>query len=69
MARTYRTTDGEMLDAIAYRVYGTSQAVHALIDANPHVTRHGPRLPSGLVLTLPAFAPDATTPISVRLWG
>lgn len=69
MARTYRTVDDEMLDAIAYRVYGTCQAVHALLDANPHVTRYGPRLPAGVVLDLPQASPDPTPPVAVRLWG
>lgn len=69
MARTYRTADGEMLDAIAKRVYGTCQAVHALIEANPHITRYGPRLPSGLTLILPQVQTDATPQQTVRLWG
>lgn len=69
MAKTYRTADGEMLDAIANRVYGSCQAVHALLEANPHITRYGPRLPSGLTLTLPAVQDDAQPKQTVRLWG
>jgi phage tail protein X len=68
MARTYLTRHGEVLDAIAYRVYGTEQAVHALLAANPHVTRHGAELPSGLTLVLPDLPVSAGQVRTVRLW-
>lgn len=70
MSSTYLTRHGEMLDAIAQRIYGTTQAVHDLIKANPSISRHGPRLPAGLVLTLPDL-PSGAGPAAqtIRLWG
>ena len=69
MTQTYLTRDGETLDAIAYRVYGTEQAVHALLAANPQVTRQGAELPAGLTLALPAPPAATTQPATVRLWA
>lgn len=68
MARTYLTRNGETLDAIAYRVYGDEQAVHALLAANPHVTRQPAELPSGLTLVLPDVPTSAGAVQTVRLW-
>jgi len=68
-ARRWITRDGDMLDAIAWRVYGSEQAVHALLAANPHVVRHPPRLPAGLALTLPPVSAAPRPVHSVRLWS
>ncbi|CAM3791891.1 tail protein X [Castellaniella denitrificans] len=67
--QTYLTRHGETLDAIAWRVYGTEQAVHAILKANPHVTYQPAELPPGLKLTLPD-APVSARPVqTVRLWA
>lgn len=65
--REYRTRDGDMLDAIAWRVYGRHGAVTALAEANPHAIA-APVLPAGVVLRLPDL-PAAPRVPTVRLWG
>lgn len=69
MAQTYLTRDGETLDAIAYRVYGTEQAVHAILAANPGAADQPTRLPAGLTLTLPDAASTTSQPATIRLWA
>lgn len=70
MSRTYFTREGETLDAIAHRVYGNARAVHALLDANPLISRQPERLPAGLTLVLPDLAPAPGQAVqTVRLWG
>lgn len=69
MAQTYLTRRGETLDAIAYRIYGTEQAVHAILAANPQVTYQPPELPSGLTLVLPDLPASAGQVQTVRLWA
>jgi len=67
--QTYLTRDGEVLDAIAYRVCGSEHAVHALLAANPQVAHHPARLPAGVLLRLPALIPPtAQTTRTIRLW-
>jgi phage tail protein X len=64
---TLTTTDGDMLDAICQRHYGrASGVVEQVLAANPHVLDQPPQLPSGLVLTLPAIAPESVR--QPRLW-
>lgn len=57
MSATYTTTrDGERLDLICYRWYGTlsGRVVERAIDATPSLARHDPAsLPAGVVITLP----------------
>ncbi|WP_322999954.1 tail protein X [Castellaniella sp.] len=67
-SRTYLTRDGEVLDAIARRVYGTEKAVHAMITANPQIAHLPPELPGGLTLVLPDLPPAAPQAQTVRLW-
>jgi phage tail protein X len=64
----YLTREGEVLDAIAYRLYGTEQAVHDLLAANPWIAQTPARLPAGLRLTLPP-RPAAVKVRTIRLWG
>jgi phage tail protein X len=70
MSRAIITRDGDVLDAIAYRVYGDEQAVHALLEANPHIAaREAAVLPSGLKLTLPDIVAPSARTRTVRLWS
>lgn len=69
MSNTYITRDGETLDAIAWRVYGTEQAVHLIVAANQHAAQLPLSLPAGIQLRLPD-APPASAPVStIRLWS
>lgn len=54
-AATYLTRDGDMVDLIAFELYGTEEARDALFDANPGLADRGLLLPAGLVLDLPRF--------------
>lgn len=69
MMTTYRTSDGDMIDEIAFKQYGTtaSGVVEQLLAANPGLSAAGPLLPAGLVITLPVI--DTTQKVQgVRLW-
>lgn len=66
----WRTSDGDVADAIARAVYGAEDggAAERLIDANPGLASIGPVLPAGLFLALPP--PPATAVRRVtRLWS
>ena len=65
---TYRTKEGDMVDAICYSHYGTSKdTTEAVYEANRDLADYGPRLPAGLLITLPERT--VTTPEStVHLW-
>lgn len=68
MPKTIVTTDGDMLDLIAFRHYGySSGAVEAILDANYGLADKPPVLPAGIVITLPDIAP-APVKAPVRLW-
>lgn len=68
MSALYRTVDGDVVDAICARILGATEDVtEAVFDANPGLADHGPILPAGLVLQLPA-APTPATPVTRRLW-
>ena len=66
----YVTTQGDVLDRICARRYGSEQgAVERVLRANPGLAAFGPRLPAGLRITLPAApatAPARAAPL--RLW-
>lgn len=65
----YVALDGDMLDLIAYRRYGTVAAVRHIQAANPDLTATGPRLPAGTRVRLPEIevAPEDEERI-VQLW-
>lgn len=64
----WRTTSGDMLDAICRAHYGTEAQVPAVLDANPGLAALGPVYPAGVLITLPVIAAPAT-PGQLRLWG
>ena len=65
----YVAQDGDMLDLVAYRRYGTVAAVRHVQAANPDLTGRGPRLAAGTRVRLPDLR---TTPEEaaryVQLW-
>lgn len=65
--REYRTRDGDMLDDIAWQIYGRHGAAVALAEANPQAISTA-RLPAGVVLRLPEL-PAAPRVATTRLWG
>ena len=46
--QTVRAQQGDTVDQIAYRHYGDSTMVEAILDANPGLAKHGTHLPHGL---------------------
>lgn len=64
----YRTSDGDMVDAICFDHYGTETMTDAVYLANPGLADHGPLLPRGLLIKLPD-QPTAPSVQPKRLWG
>ncbi|KAA5606838.1 phage tail protein [Roseospira marina] len=68
MSALYRTRDGDTVDWICWRHYGTASGpVEAVLDANPGLAAYGPSLPAGLLITLPDRAAPAAASV-VRIW-
>lgn len=64
----YLTTEGDVVDLIAWRELGDSALCTAILAANPGLSAAGPVLPGGLLIMLPAAAPAPARGV-VRLWG
>ncbi|MEQ8257550.1 MAG: tail protein X [Roseovarius confluentis] len=66
----YRSSDGDVVDAIVWRHYGRQDAglVSGVLEANPGLSALGAILPAGVSIVLPPepAAPELET---VRLWG
>jgi len=58
---------GETVDALTWRVLGTS-AVEPVLEANRGLAARGPLLPEGLLVTLPAAAATPAEPPVAQLW-
>lgn len=64
----YTTTTGDMLDAIAWRHYGSSSGyVESILENNPGLARLPPHLPGRVVIALPD-PPPPSRPALVSLW-
>ena len=65
----YIAQEGDMLDLVAHRRYGTVTAVTRIRAANPDLAGIGPRLPAGTRVVLPEIdsTPQDTTQ-EVQLW-
>ncbi|MBY0559880.1 tail protein X [Hyphomicrobium sp.] len=63
----YTTQDGDMLDAICWKHYGTSHLTTELVlKANYRLSDQPPVLPRGLKILLPAYqAPGPTQRIQI----
>ena len=60
MPATYTTRENDVLDEIVWRFYGRQDngLVESVLEANRGLADYGPKLPTGLTITLP----DAPTP-------
>lgn len=67
MAKTLRTSDGDALDTLCFRFYGTLQGtVEAVYDANPGLAARPQPFPAGVDILMPDLeAPRAEV---IRLW-
>jgi phage tail protein X len=68
MSRQYRTVEGDTVDLVAYKFYGTQPgATEAILNANNGLASLGPILPLGTVV----IVPDIDVQVSeepVQLW-
>jgi phage tail protein X len=70
MAQTYRSKQGDVLDAIAYEQYGqcTSDTLNIVMEANPDL-RALVVLPAGVLVNLPDMVVTPTpSKAGVSLW-
>ena len=59
MPTTYRTIEGDTIDAIAHRHYGRHNGTtEVILEANRGLAKQPMVLPEGLVLTLPDLDED-----------
>ncbi|MGU5544060.1 tail protein X [Aeromonas veronii] len=70
MMQTYRTSDGDTIDYIAWKFYQTleGRVVEQLLDANPGIADLGPVLPAGVLVNMPDIVPQQHEQ-GVRLWS
>jgi len=66
---TYVTKDGDVLDAICFKYYGsTSGVVEKVLQANRHLAELGAVFTAGTKIALPDLTPEEETE-SVKLWS
>ncbi len=65
----YVTRDGDTVDEIAWKVYGSTSnhEVEVMLTANHGLAAYGPILPAGLTITLPEIT-ASTQSKGLRLW-
>lgn len=64
--QTVRAQQGDTVDLIAFRHYGDSTMVEAILEANPGLAKYGTLLPHGLKVDLPERT--VTPKRGVNLW-
>jgi phage tail protein X len=68
----YVTKQGDMVDAIAKRAYGTERGgtTEALLEANRGIADLGAKLPENITIIIPDLPPRAPTELrTVDLWA
>jgi phage tail protein X len=66
---TYVTKDGDVLDAICWKYYGsTSGTVEKVLEANRHLAELGSIFAAGVKIILPDLIQEEETE-SVKLWS
>lgn len=67
MAKTIRTSEGDVLDEICYAVYGSvTGMVEAVYEANPSLAAQEQPFSAGILITLPDVEVPRDEP--VQLW-
>ncbi|MEQ9133315.1 MAG: tail protein X [Salinisphaeraceae bacterium] len=70
MRRQTRAIQGDTVDAICHRVFGTTAGVtEATLELNPGLAALGPRLPEGTVVTLPEPPEPRARAEIAQLWS
>jgi len=69
MTQTYSASQGDTVDYIAWKFYGTQsgRVVEQVMDANPGLADIGTELPPGTLVTLPDLQLETAATV-VRLW-
>ena len=66
MATKYRTKEGDTVDYICWRFYGTSKNItEAVLEANTNLANADVELPANLLIELPDIEPEAESEISL----
>ena len=66
---TYITKDGDVLDAICWKYYGsTVGTVEKILEANRHLAELGNIFSAGVKIILPDLTPEEESE-SVKLWS
>jgi len=66
---TYTTKDGDILDAICWKYYGTTfnKTAEKVLEANRHLAELGVVFTAGVKIILPDLTPEEE-PESISLW-
>ncbi len=64
---TYTTKEGDVLDWIVWRHYGTISALEQVMKANPNITDE--KLSAGIEIKLPYIETVQKTDNEVKLWS
>ena len=69
MTTKYITRDGDTVDMVAFKYYGTldGNTAEKVLDANPGLAAIGAVLPDGIEIVLPVIEQPTTTR-GVKLW-
>ncbi|MNK29160.1 Phage Tail Protein X [compost metagenome] len=69
MMAQYKTRDGDVVDEIVWRFYGTrgGLATERVLEVNKGLADRGPVLPGGVLLTLPDLPKPVATK-TLKLW-
>jgi phage tail protein X len=64
---TYTTKEGDVLDWIVWKHYGTTAVLEQVLAANPTLTDE--KLPSGVAVKLPYIASIKNRKMEIKLWN
>ena len=65
---TYRTKQGDVLDAICRELLGDESHAPAVLAANPGLADLGPVYPAGVMISLPVVSSPVSSG-TIKLWG
>jgi phage tail protein X len=63
----YTTKEGDILDWICWKHYGTTAALETVLAVNPDVTDY--KLPAGIIINLPYIASIKSKKKEIKLWS
>jgi phage tail protein X len=63
----YQTKEGDVLDWICWKHYGTTAVLEQVLAANPGVTDY--ELPAGIEIKLPYISSVKSKSKEIRLWS